>query len=94
MILIWCVFLKTIEEISLELHSDKDLFYVGSRIGKVHVHVLEEVYELIGEISSSDEEYQVDEKLESYLYNTNFTSPDSQGMACTRQTIRKQEDVQ
>ena len=78
-----------------DLQSDKDLLYMGSNVGKIHVHVLDEIYELIGEVSSSssDGDSQVDIRLENYLTNNNVISPDCQGMARTKQTIRKQVNV-
>ena len=65
---------------------------MGSNVGKIHVHVLDEIYELIGEVSSSssDGDSQVDIQLENYLTNNNVISPDYQGMARGKQTIRKQ----
>ena len=61
-----------------------------SDVERVHVHVLDEVFEFIGEISSSSSEREVetDRQLENYLTNNNVISPDCQGMARTKQTIR------
>ena len=66
-----------------------------SDVERIHIHVLDEVYELIGEISSSSSEREVetDQHLENYLTNNNVISPDCQGMARTKQTIRKQENM-
>ena len=64
--------------------------YIGSNVCKIHVHVLDESYELIGEISSSEDESQADEHLENYLIDNVIATLDSQGMARTKQTIRKQ----
>ena len=65
---------------------------MGSNVGKIHVHVLDEIYELIGEVSSSssDGDSKADIQLENYLTNNNVISPDYQGMARSKQTIRKQ----
>ena len=54
--------LLNIEEGLPDLWSDKDLLYMGSNVGKIHVHVLDEIYELIGEVSSSSsgDDSQVD----------------------------------
>ena len=59
---------------------------------KIHVH--DDIYELIGEISSSsDENETINEKeLEGYLTNINPFSTDPQGMARTKQTARKQTE--
>ena len=82
-----------IEEVLPELCSDKDLYYIGLDVGKVHV--LDEIYELIGEISpsSSDDEVQMDEHLENYLTNHNIETLDSQSMARMKQTVRKQSTL-
>ena len=66
-----------------------------SDVERIHVHVLDDVYELIGEISlsSSEKEVETDQQLENYLTNNNVISPDCQGMARTKQTIRKQENM-
>ena len=71
--------------------EDEDLFYICSLVRNVKIHVDDDVYELIGEISSSsDESEMIDEReLESYLTNTNPLSTDPQGMARTKQTARK-----
>ena len=64
--------------------------YIGSNVRKIHVYVLDEIYELIGEISSSEDESQADEHLENYLIDNGIATLDFQGMARTKQTIRKQ----
>ena len=68
---------------------------MNSNVERIHVHVLDDVYELIGEISSSSSEREVktDQQLENYLINDNLISPDSKGMARTKQTISKQVNV-
>ena len=60
-----------------------------SSIERVHVHVLDDVYELIGEISSSEREVEIDQQLERYLVDSNGISPGYQGMARTKQTQRR-----
>ena len=82
--------LSYIEDILPELQPDKDLLYIGSNVRKIHVHVLDEIYKLIGEISSSEDELQADEHLENYLIDNVIATLDSQGMARMKQTIRKQ----
>ena len=83
------------EEVHPELHSDKDLLYIGSKVGKIHVHVLDEIYQLIGEVSSSlsDDELQTGVHLENYLTGINPMSADPQGMARMKQTVRKQSSI-
>ena len=76
----------------LELRpSDKDLLYVCSKVGvKIAVH--DDVYDLIGEISSSSEsdEGSSDQTLENYFINYNRYS-NYQVMARTKQTERKEK---
>ena len=74
--------------------EDEDLFYMCSEVQSVKVHVHDDVYELIGEISSSSDESELpDEKeLECYLTNTNAPSTDPQGMARTKQMACKQTE--
>ena len=64
--------------------------YISSNVHRIHVHVLDEIYELIGGISSSEDESQTDRQLENYLINDSITTLDPQGMARTKQTVRKQ----
>ena len=64
--------------------------YISSNVHRIHVHVLDEIYELIGEISSSEDESQTDRQLENYLINDSITTLDPQGMARMKQTVRKQ----
>ena len=64
--------------------------YISSNVHRIHVHVLDEIYELIGEISSSEDESQKDRQLENYLINNSIATLDPQGMARTKQTVRKQ----
>ena len=88
-----CLF--NIEDILLELQPDKDLMYISSKVDKIHVHVLDEIYELIGEVdsSSSEDELQVDVRFENYLINNSIKTLDPQGMARTKQMVRKQNIV-
>ena len=57
----------------------------------VSVYVHDDVYELIGEISSSSDESELhnDEPLETYLTHTTNPIPNSQGMVRTKQTAQK-----
>ena len=84
-----------IEDILLELQPEKDLMYISSKVDKIHVHVLDEIYELIGEVSSSssEDELQVDVCLENYLNNNSIKTLDPQGMARTKQMVRKENIV-
>ena len=71
--------------------SDKDLLYVCSKVGvKIAVH--DDVYDLIGEISSSSEsnDGSSDQTLENYSVNYNRYS-NYQVMARTKQTERKEK---
>ena len=68
---------------------DKDWLYMCLSIERVHVHVLDDVYEFIGEISSSEREVEIDQQLERYLVDSNGISPGYQGMARTKQTQRR-----
>ena len=88
-----CLF--NIEDILLELQPDKDLMYISSKVDKIHVHVLDEIYELIGEVSSSssEDELQVDVRLENYLINNSIKTLNPQGMARTKQIVRKQNII-
>ena len=58
---------------------------------KVYVHDV--VYELLGEISSSSDESEVnkDGELESYLTNITNSIPNSQGMAKKKQMAHKMD---
>ena len=70
---------------------DKDLLYIHSQVGvKITVH--DDVYDLIGEISSSSEsnEENTDQLLDYYFVDYNNYS-NLQGMAKMKQTARKQE---
>ena len=72
--------------------SDKDLLYIHSQVGvKVTVH--DDVYDLIGEISSSTDSDRDDRdvELEEYL-TANLSESLSQVMAQTKQTERKEEE--
>ena len=72
--------------------SDKDLVYIHSQVGvKVTVH--DDVYDLIGEISSSTDSDRDDRdvELEEYL-TANLSESLSQVMARTKQTERKEEE--
>ena len=93
--LIFDLCLFNIEDILLELQPDKDLMYISSKVDKIHVHVLDEIYKLIGEISSSssEDELQVDVCLESYLINNSIKTLDPQGIARTKQMVRKQNII-
>ena len=84
-----------IEDILPELQPEKDLMYISSKVDKIHVHVLDEIYELIGEVSSSssEDELQVDVCLENYLNNNSIKTLDPQGMARTKQMVRKENIV-
>ena len=64
--------------------------YISSNVHRIHVHVLDKIYELIGEISSSEDESQTDRQLENYLINDSIATLDPQGMARMKQTVRKQ----
>ena len=64
--------------------------YISSNVHRIHIHVLDEIYELIGEISSSEDESQTDRQLENYLINDSIATLDPQGMARMKQTVRKQ----
>ena len=88
-----CLF--NIEDILLGLQPDKYLMYINSKIDKIHVHVLDEIYELIGEISSSssEDELQMDVCLESYLINNSIKTLDPQDMVRTKQMVRKQNII-
>ena len=57
------------------------------------VYVRDDIYELIGEISSSSDESEVnkDGELESYLTSIANLIPNSQGMAKTKQTAHKMD---
>ena len=71
--------------------SDKDLLYIRSQVGvKVTVH--DDIYELIGEISSSTDNDGDDRDVELEKYfTTNLSESISQVMARTKQTERKEE---
>ena len=94
-------FVVSIDEMSKMIEArdtDKDLLYLhcvqpvtlGAQYG-VSVYVRDDVYELIGEISSSSDESELhnDERLEYYLTHTTNPIPNSQGMVRTKQTARK-----
>ena len=71
---------------------DKDLLYIHSQVGvKVSVH--DDIYELIGEISSNTDSDGDDRdvELEEY-FTTNLSESLSQVMAQTKQTERKSEE--
>ena len=71
---------------------DKDLLYIHSQVGvKVSVH--DDIYELIGEISSNTDSDRDDRdvELEEY-FTTNLSESLSQVMARTKQTERKSEE--
>ena len=79
-----------VEEV-LKMHdTDKDLLYMRC-VRPVKVYIHDDIYELIGEISSSSDESEVnkDGELESYLTSVANLIPNSQGMAKTKQTARK-----
>ena len=77
-----------------DLSKDEDLYYMCSEVQAVKVHVHDVVYELIGEISSSSDENEIQgvDVLENYLTGINVIITNSQGMARTKQTARKQHD--
>ena len=70
--------------------TDKDLLYLHC-VQPMSVYVHDDVYELIGEISSSSDESELhnDERLEYYLTHTTNLIPNSQGMVRMKQTARK-----
>ena len=78
------------EEISETHNTDKGLLYMHC-VQPVKVFVHDDVYKLIGEISSSSDESEMnkDGELESYLASITNSIPDSQGMAKTKQTAHK-----
>ena len=68
--------------------TDKDLLYMSLQTSIVQVYVADDVYELIGEIStdeSSNDDVVSDYEMESYLTSMVL---DPQGMARTKQTQR------
>ena len=78
------------EEVS-EMHdTDKDLLYMRC-VRPVKVYVYDDIYELIGEISSSSDESEVnkDSELESYMMGVANLIPNSQGMAKMKQMACK-----
>ena len=84
--------LDEMEEVSETHDADKDLLYMRC-VQPVKVYVHDDVYELIGEISSRSDESEVskDGELESYLTSVINSIPNSQGMAKTKQMARKTE---
>ena len=78
------------EEISEANDTDKDLLYMHC-VRPVKVFVHDDVYELIGEISSSSDESETikDSELESYLMSITNLIPNSQGMAKMKQMACK-----
>ena len=82
--------LDEMEEVSETHDTDKDLLYMHC-VRPVKVYVHDDVYELIGEISSSSDESEVnkDGELESYLMIVANSIPNSQGMAKTKQMAHK-----
>ena len=82
--------LDEMEEVSETHDADKDLLYICC-VQPVKVYVHDDVYELIGEISSSSDESEVsnDCELESYLMSVTNSIPNSQGMAKTKQTAHR-----
>ena len=72
--------------------TDRDLLYIRKHIG-VQVAVHDVVYDLIGEISSSSENDEVDDgdELETYLL-TNPEILNHQVMARTKQMERKEQN--
>ena len=66
--------------------ADKNLLYMNC-VQSVKVFVSDDVYKLIGEISSSSDESEMnkDFELESYLTNTTYLTPNHQGMAEMKQ---------
>ena len=82
--------LDEMKEVSKTHDADKDLLYMCC-VQPVKVYVQNDVYELIGEISSSSDESEVskDGELESYLTSVTNSIPNSQGMAKTKQTAHK-----
>ena len=78
------------EEVSKMQDTDKDLLYMRY-IRPVKVYVHDDIYKLIGEISSSSDESEVnkDSELESYLTSVANLIPNSQGMAKMKQTAHK-----
>ena len=86
-------FVVSMDEMSKMIEArdtDKDLLYLHC-VQPMSVYVHDDVYELIGEISSSSDESELhnDERLEYYLTHTTNPIPNSQGMVRTKQTARK-----